>query len=80
MVMTIPRKKPIDNTERTMYIIIAWWPVANAAPYITYSPNLDDMINLVIEMAKSNKYMSISGRTPDELEIIRMFGQLKGMP
>lgn len=80
MTMTMPRRKLPDKDARTMYKIVAWWPTANAAPFVTYKATIDEMINEVIEMAKSNKYMSISGGTPDNLEIIRMFGQLKGLP
>lgn len=80
MTMTMLRRKLPDQDTRTMYKIVAWWPTTNAAPYITYKATLDEMINQVIEMAKSNIYMSVSGGTPDNLEIIRMFGQLKGLP
>lgn len=80
MTMTAPRKRMPDFDSRTMYKIVAFWPVSKTAPYITYAATLDEMVNQVIEMAKSNTYMSISGGTPDGLEIIRMFGQLKGLP
>lgn len=80
MSIMLNRKLVDSDNARTMYKIVAFWPAKDAAPYVTYEPTIDELINRVIELAKSGKYMSVSGGTPDSLEIIRMFGQLKGLP
>lgn len=62
------------------YKIEAWWPVANQDPLVEYVTELSYGIPRVLALAWTGRHTAISLITPNRLEIIKMWGQLDGLP
>jgi hypothetical protein len=62
------------------YKIEAYWPDARSAPEVRYTAHLADALDRAIQLAYSGKHTTIRVITPDALEVIKMWGQLDGLP
>jgi hypothetical protein len=62
------------------YKIEAWWPNITIDPLVEYTRHKDDGIDRVVKLARTGEHTTIHLITPDSLEIIRMWGQLSGLP
>lgn len=63
-----------------LYRIQAWYPNSITPPDTDYRAHYADALALALELAFSKRHTTITVQTPDCLEVIRLWGQLEGMP
>ena len=62
------------------YQIQAFYPNATMDPLTQYAGTLDRAIDQALGLMRSDQHTTISVRTPDSLEVVRLWGQVRGMP
>ena len=58
-----------------MYEVIAYWPNAVVDPLREYRAHFADALDRAIKLRQSYEHTTISVRTPDCLELVRLWGQ-----
>lgn len=63
-----------------LYRIQAWYPNVIEPPLTQYAAHYANALQEAIRLAFTKTYMTISVQTPDCLEVIKLWGQLEGLP
>ena len=62
------------------YKIQAFYPDSRLSPEVSYAARWADALNDAVAIAKTGKHTTIRVLTPDIMEVIKLWGQLDGMP
>jgi hypothetical protein len=66
---------PWEGEALVIYTIEAYWPNATTEPYRQHSSHLADALEQALKLMHTGKHTTITVRTPDCLELIRLWGQ-----
>jgi hypothetical protein len=66
---------PGEAEALVIYTIEAYWPNATTEPHRQRSAHLADALEQALALMYTHKHTTITVRTPDALELIRLWGQ-----
>lgn len=68
-----------EDINPALYRIEAYWPNSTFAPKVEYAPTFANSLDKALILAMSKQHTTITVRI-DALEVIRLWGQLTGLP